>query len=167
MHCLSGCGLCCKKPDITATPLEFLPLAFHLYTEGKADSMYEATATSEESLCLLFAPLKGSVRGGMCSNYAYRGLICRLFGFSAARDKMGDPRLVTCKSIKEDQPEEFATGTEKAAQGEVVFMRDYYFKLTCIDPDLGRETMPINLAIRRALEAVMSYYAYRRPRKSA
>ena len=41
MHCLSGCGECCKKPDIEATPLEFLPLALKLYDDGKAESFLE------------------------------------------------------------------------------------------------------------------------------
>lgn len=31
LHCLSGCGKCCTKPDIDASPLEFLPWAFHLF----------------------------------------------------------------------------------------------------------------------------------------
>ncbi|MDQ3534847.1 MAG: YkgJ family cysteine cluster protein, partial [Bacteroidota bacterium] len=34
LGCIRGCGECCKKPDIEATVLEFLPLAYHLY---KAD----------------------------------------------------------------------------------------------------------------------------------
>ena len=41
LHCISGCGECCKKPDIEATPLEFLPLALHLYDEGKAEKFLE------------------------------------------------------------------------------------------------------------------------------
>lgn len=167
MHCVSGCGFCCKKPDITATPLEFLPLAFHLFMEGKAPEMYARTEKADESLCMLFAPWQGSTGGGMCRQYTSRGLICRLFGFTAARDKVGQPQLVTCKIIKEGQPLEFQKGKEAAMEGDVAFMRDYYFKLTCIDPELGRQMIPINLAIRHALEAVMGYYAYRRPRKSA
>ena len=34
LHCIKGCGECCKKPDIEATPLEFLPLALKLFDEG-------------------------------------------------------------------------------------------------------------------------------------
>ena len=31
LKCKSSCGMCCLKPDIAASPLEFLPLAYHLY----------------------------------------------------------------------------------------------------------------------------------------
>ena len=36
LHCLSGCGKCCTKPDIEASPLEFLPLAFEWFKAGVA-----------------------------------------------------------------------------------------------------------------------------------
>ena len=42
-------------------------------------------------------------------------------------------------------------------------MSDYYFRLRSIDTELGTKMMPINQAIRQAIEVVMSYYAYRRP----
>jgi hypothetical protein len=32
LNCLSGCGQCCSKPDIDASPLEFLPWAFNLFS---------------------------------------------------------------------------------------------------------------------------------------
>ncbi|NBP70080.1 MAG: YkgJ family cysteine cluster protein, partial [Cytophagia bacterium] len=36
LHCKMGCGKCCFKPDIEATPLEFLPFAFDLYQKDQA-----------------------------------------------------------------------------------------------------------------------------------
>ncbi len=166
MHCVTGCGRCCFKPDITATPLEFLPLAWHLNAEGKALSFYEKLRENrDQAMCGLFNPV--SQTGGYCGRYTSRGLICRLFGFTAARDKHGSPRLVTCRTIKETQPEEYSAGVEQSENGQVAFMRDYYFKLTCIDPDLGRKMIPVNEAMTQALEVVLSYYAYRKPRKSA
>lgn len=168
MHCLTGCGLCCRKPDITATPLEFLPLAWALWSEGKALAFYEeVTASKENTICTLFAPLHESSTGGMCRRYTSRGLICRLFGFTAARDRNGNAQLVTCRPIKTEQPEAYSSGLELTAKGHVAFMRDYYFRLSCIDPELGRQMLPVNEAIRVALETVLSYYAYRKPRRTA
>ena len=31
LACVSGCGKCCSYPDVVASPIEFLPWAFHLY----------------------------------------------------------------------------------------------------------------------------------------
>jgi len=40
-------------------------------------------------------------------------------------------------------------------------MSDYYMQLHGIDFDLAREFYPINTAIRKAIETVLQYYAYR------
>ena len=128
---------------------------------------YEKLRSSENtSICSVLLPFNSKVSAGFCSRYAYRGLICRLFGFSATRDKNGIAKLVTCQPIKTELPEQYQKGLEKSESGEIVFMRDYYFRLSVIDADLGREMMPINQAIKRALEAVMAYYSYRRIRKA-
>ena len=37
LHCISGCGKCCTTPYIDASPLEFLPWAFHLFLNHKAE----------------------------------------------------------------------------------------------------------------------------------
>ncbi len=168
MHCIASCGKCCKKPEISATPLEFLPLAFHLFKTGEAQNWYERLkSTPDELQCSVFIPLKKMSDQGFCQKYAHRGLICRLFGFTATRDKNGLARLVTCETIKKELPQEYGNGIQEAEKGNIVFMRDYYFRLSVIDPELGREMLPVNQAIIRALEAVFAYYSYRRlPRAS-
>ena len=35
LGCALGCGKCCFKPDIEATPLEFLPLALKIFKTVK------------------------------------------------------------------------------------------------------------------------------------
>ncbi len=37
LSCVSGCGKCCSYPDVEASPLEFLPWAFHLFLNGEAE----------------------------------------------------------------------------------------------------------------------------------
>jgi Fe-S-cluster containining protein len=164
IHCLSGCGECCKKPDIECTPLEFLPLALELFDEGRAEQAWEELQNNSQSLCYVFRPHITNF-GGMCNAYPNRGLICRLFGFTARTNKEGQRELVTCKFIKQEQAEDYDQLVEDLKAGrKIPVMSEYYTRLTSIDPTLG-EFYPINLAIQKALEVVMHYYAYRRRKK--
>jgi uncharacterized protein len=164
LHCLSGCGECCRKPDIEATPLEFLPLALSLYDEGTAETWLEALR-GNTGLCHAFRP-NITQFGGLCNVYPDRGLICRLFGFTARRNKEGDPELVTCRLIKEQQAEQYEEAMHKIRHGKhVPVMSNYYSLLSSIDPELVR-FYPINEAMARAVETVLAYYAYRKRRKS-
>lgn len=93
----------------------------------------------------------------MCTQYVHRGLICRLFGFSARLNKTGMRELVTCTIIKTDQ----AAAVEGAPLDVAPLISDYYWQLHAIDPDRARQRLPIRQAIRQALEEVAHYYAYR------
>ena len=160
LNCAWGCGKCCFKPDIEATILEFLPFAHYLYTQHLAMEWYEKLKESESSLCLILNPTQGGA--GMCSQYKHRGLICRLFGYSARTNKYGAKELVTCQIIKTEQGTNFERATERIAGGEVIpVMSQYYMQLHAIDVELTREFFPINEAIRRAIEVILHYYAYR------
>jgi len=160
MHCAFGCGKCCFKADIEATILEFLPFAQYLYKEGKAFEWLDKLKSSNDSICLILNPTQGGA--GLCSEYPNRGLICRLFGYSARTNKYGDRELVTCQIIKTEQSENYQHAvTQIAAGSDVPMMNQYYMQLHAIDMDLTREFYPINVAIRRAVETVLSYYAYR------
>ena len=164
LHCLTGCGECCKKPDIECTPLEFLPLALELYDEGRAEQAWEELQEQHNSLCYVFRPHVTNF-GGLCNAYPNRGLICRLFGFTARTNKEGQRELVTCKFIKEEQALAFTQVAEELKAGKKIpVMSEYYTRLTSIDPTLA-EFYPINQAIQKALEVVMHYYAYRRRKK--
>lgn len=164
IHCLSGCGECCKKPDIECTPLEFLPLALELFDEGRAEQAWEELQKNSQSLCYVFRPHITNF-GGMCNAYPNRGLICRLFGFTARTNKEGQRELVTCKFIKEQQAEDYDQLVADLKAGKKIpVMSEYYTRLTSIDPTLA-EFYPINLAIQKALEVVMHYYAYRKRKK--
>ena len=161
--CAAKCHLCCLKKDISASPLEFLPLAYFLYKEGRADEVYDRLEQlPENDLCIIFSAL-GDAAGG-CTEYAHRGLICRLFGFGTNRDKQGQSRLVTCKTIKG------SVAFEQLAPKQLVkapVMSEYYMQLAAIDFTLANEQLQINQAIKRALELVMTYYMYRGRSKRA
>ncbi|WP_158211946.1 YkgJ family cysteine cluster protein [Robiginitalea sediminis] len=167
LSCLARCGRCCHYPDISATPLEFLPLAYHLYKTGQAETWLERITLESTGLCPLFKPVLRETDPGFCGSYPHRGLVCRLFGFSAIRDKQGVARLATCKPLKEERGYDVQRADQHVAEGrEVPVMHDYYFRLMAIDPALSRQLVPIREAIRQALLAVLAYYSFRRPRKS-
>jgi Fe-S-cluster containining protein len=163
LYCVNGCGKCCLKPDITATILEFLPLAYHAFKERHADSLYEKLQGKENELCIILDPTRPH---GMCGDYNNRGLICRIFGFSARRDKYSRPEIITCKIIKTEQAENYTRSMNEIAEGagSIPIAEDYYRRLMLIDTELGRDLYPINVAVKKALEVVMHYYAYREVR---
>lgn len=162
--CIQGCGKCCFKQDIEATPLEFLPFAFHLYLTGNIERHYDLLLSRKSSICSIFAPEPKSLTKGSCSKYQYRGLICRLFGFSAVRDKHNVSDFITCAPLKNLESDKVSKIRSDMSSGQSVpMMNDYYFKIRSIDPDLGTMLLPINQAIQQAMEHVMGYYAYRQP----
>jgi uncharacterized protein len=160
LHCKSGCGKCCFKPDIEATILEFLPFALYLHKQGLAYSWHEKLSTQTEPLCVILNPTQSGA--GLCSEYTHRGLICRLFGYSARVNKYSKRELVTCQVIKTEQDVAYRgaeTGIDEGAA--IPVMNQFYMRLHAIDVDLTRDFYPINTAIRKAIETVLHYYAYR------
>jgi Fe-S-cluster containining protein len=160
LHCKFGCGKCCFKPDIEASILEFLPFAYHLFKEGKAEEWLEKIKSSDASICHILNPTQNGA--GLCSEYPHRGLICRLFGYSARTNKYGKKELVTCQIIKTEQAEAYKVSESKIDEGlEVPVMNQFYMQLHGIDFELTRDFYPINTAIQHAIETVLHYYAYR------
>ena len=159
--CVAGCGKCCTYPDIEASPLEFLPWAFHLFLNGEAEKTLNLLNKTYNSTCLIYKPLS-VIDQGRCSSYKYRGLICRLFGFAANTDKYGNLRMATCKIIKDGQTDAYNSTVEAMAKGLYVpVFTEYYMQLSQIDFHLGNIILPINKALKMALEEVLHYYAYR------
>ncbi|MDA7717066.1 YkgJ family cysteine cluster protein [bacterium] len=159
--CVSGCGKCCTSPEIEASPLEFLPWAFHLFLNGKAEKTHTILSNTQKPTCFIYKPLS-IINQGRCSSYQYRGLICRLFGFAANTDKYGNLRLTTCKIIKEGQSDSYNSVTEAITKGLYVpIFTEYYMQLSQIDFHLGNIIIPVNKALKMALEEVLQYYAYR------
>ncbi|PIB23708.1 Fe-S-cluster oxidoreductase [Maribacter sp. 4U21] len=161
LGCVSGCGKCCSYPDIEASPLEFLPWAFHLFLNGEAEKMLQTLSVNQTTTCVIYQPFS-EVNLGRCSDYKYRGLICRLFGAAANTDKYGKLRLATCKIIKEGQSENYKAAAIAIEKGmQVPIFTEYYMQLNQIDYKLGALLLPINKALKMALEEVLHYYAYR------
>jgi Fe-S-cluster containining protein len=160
LHCKFGCGKCCFKPDIEATILEFLPFAHYLHKEGKAFEWLEKLQSTDSEICQILNPTQSGA--GLCTEYPHRGLICRLFGYTARTNKYAERELVTCQIIKTEQSSNYEQAVKNIAEGQnVPMMNQYYMQLHAIDIDLTRDFYPINKAIRKAIETVLHYYAYR------
>ncbi|MCI0751444.1 MAG: YkgJ family cysteine cluster protein [Flammeovirgaceae bacterium] len=160
LYCKFGCGKCCFKTDIEATALEFLPFALRLYREDKALEWLEKIKNSDSAICHILNPQQSGA--GLCTEYKHRGLICRLFGYSARTNKYNQKELVTCQIIKTEQTENYQKAVLEIEQGgEVPVMNSYYMQLHAIDFDLAQKFYPINEAIKKAIEIILSYYAYR------
>lgn len=162
LNCVSGCGKCCNKTDVEASPLEFLPWSFQVYVNGKSQEILEELKIRQNSECFLFSHLSLIENNiGNCSDYYHRGLICRLFGNAANRNKYGKTELLTCKIIKENHPVEFAEiSSDIGSKRYIPVCTDYYMRLQQIDFKLGNIIVPINEAMKIALEEVINYYSY-------
>jgi len=155
LGCPPGCGACCTFPDIEATVLEFLPLAMALADTGKAESILEELQHRSDARCVFFQALEGDGQG-FCGCYPHRGMICRLFGFSALRTKEGKLRLAACRVLKTGEPARIQEGQRRLESGvPIPVMPDYAQRLMLLDLGLGTEHLPINLAIRKAIERVL------------
>ena len=163
LFCNRGCGKCCSKPNVEASPLEFLPWAFHLFLNGQAEETLVQLNKFSTKNCFLYQHLSVlEHHKGSCSNYKYRGLICRLFGYAASTDKYGKLRLATCTIIKEEQFDNFTAAELAIDKGQnVPVFSDYYMKLAQIDYNMATILLPINEALKMAIEEVLQYYAYR------
>ena len=162
LPCISGCGFCCVNPNIAATPLEFLPLAFDLFSKGLAEEVANQLALEEKpGNCILYRPQSEDQKKGFCGSYPHRGMICRLFGSSARRNnKSGTKELITCKLLKENFRADYLEATNRINEGmEIPIAAGWYTRLADIDSYLSQQ-YPINQAILLALESVLRYKFY-------
>lgn len=161
MGCISGCGFCCANPEVPASPLEFLPLAFDLFEKGIAEEIANQLALQDQpGNCVVYRSQKEDVTKGYCGNYANRGLICRLFGASARKTKYGQKELITCKILKAEKKEAFLLTSSKINMGmEIPMATGMYTRLADVDEYLANQ-YPVNQAILMALELVLRFKFY-------
>lgn len=161
MSCISGCGFCCANPEVPASPLEFLPLAFDLFDKGLAEEIANQLAMQDQlGNCIVYRSQKEDVTKGFCGNYANRGLICRLFGSSARKTKYGQKELITCKILKAEKKEAYTLTSSRINMGmEIPMATAMYTRLADVDEYLANQ-YPVNQAILMALELVLRFKFY-------
>lgn len=155
LNCLTGCGKCCLGKEINATIVELLPTAYKLYDAKVAEEILEKIEklNSEHEIIQCIFYEKHSPDGvlGKCTNYDTRPSVCRSFGAAATKNKEGKKVAAVCKLIKEHRPEEYKNANFENAP----VMGDFARKIMSIDSVMGRELIPINQALRFALEKVL------------
>lgn len=155
LACPPGCGACCLNPEVEATEVELAAMAAHLWEVGEAEEVLRVLEGEDApESCVLYRPEAGNPRRGRCGHYAHRPTLCRLFAYAAVRDKAGGARLAVCRVQREAQPAEAARAeTEVAARHwRAPLYHQVAEELLDIDSELGAERLPINEALRRALQ---------------
>jgi Fe-S-cluster containining protein len=156
--CPPECGVCCKNSEVEATVLEALPAAEEIYRRRAQEAVLcaiEKTEKQGDSVCVLYRPDLGIPGNGRCRYYEFRPLLCRLFGFASRRNKFGDIELCTCKIIKERNPEAVHRAEMVISEGfDVPVYHDTFMRVASVDPGKGYRRLPINLALKEALQSL-------------
>jgi len=85
--------------------------------------------------------------------------VVRIFG---SHQQVWKERVGYFQIIKEESAANFEKAVEKIDDGaEIPVMSQFYMRLHAIDFELTREFFPINEAIKRAIEIILHYHAYR------
>jgi Fe-S-cluster containining protein len=157
LACPRGCGECCLSPEVEATVLEMLPLALQLRRQGLlAPTLGRLGGGEPPRRCLFYSPAPLGAFGGHCTMYAWRPLLCRLFGFAAVAGSGGRPELAVCGRMRAADPEraQAAAAAVRSGRLEAPLMRDWSLAAYRLDPTLGSSPLPINAALKQALERV-------------
>lgn len=162
IHCVQNCIECCTTARITATTVEFLPLAYHLYVNNLAeDFLLRIEQINDPKICPVLDrfSIDGSQIG--CRFYAQRGLICRLFAYSHYTNKYDQRMMATCRIIKTEQAHSILKANE-ILQKKPLGPRatDYYQRLQFIDFNVSQKLYPIGDAIRIAIETIVTHFHY-------
>ncbi|MBF0594356.1 MAG: YkgJ family cysteine cluster protein [Candidatus Omnitrophica bacterium] len=165
LACPDQCGECCFSSNVEATELEMLPLAWDLVRLGKADEWYDrAREMNFEGRCVFYSSDNSR---GCCRSYVFRPLVCRLFGYAGSKDKHEHLRLVTCKVLKKVWPQEVEQVLDKVGKGRLhpPLMMDFVMRVAGIDPDMTRDSLPVNQAFKKAVERVYVYQKFNTMRR--
>jgi Fe-S-cluster containining protein len=151
--CLPGCGDCCQTDRVEASIAEFMPLALHLMENNEMHFWLDKLEKQgEEKQCIFYKPDERIPGHGRCVQYSHRGLVCRLFNFSAVADKYGKKIFQACGIMKKQQAARAAALQELIGQRQIPLMTDFSMRIHGINPSLGTKMYPVNQAVRLAIE---------------
>jgi len=167
ISCPPRCSVCCREWPVETTVLELFPLAREIYLRKQEDTVISAISEKEareDPVCVLFRDLTGRGHNGPCSYYEYRPLVCRLFGFASRRNKFGRIELMTCRIIKDYKPSEVRRAEMAISQGlRLPVYQDAFMRISSIKPAIGFRRLPINEALKAAIETLYWMYPGKGP----
>jgi Fe-S-cluster containining protein len=160
LSCLPGCGKCCNNPQVEASVSEMLPLALKLYDEGKLLEWLDRLNNSTQSHCLMYQAESADGAKGKCGVYHERPSLCRMFGVAGYYNKHQQVTLSVCRLIKDEYPQLAQDKTAAAHELNPPMMVTWSYRLAQLDPALIQDRLPINQALKLALEKVALYAQY-------
>jgi hypothetical protein len=139
-----------------------VPMALALIRRGEAAMWIERVVSAgAPSQCVFYQPDEEMPGNGRCQMYLWRPTLCRLFGFAAVMDKSGQPRLAACAKHKQLFSRDVAMADVAIANGfPIPRFGDWQTQIANLDPYWGHQQMPINQALRVALEHLSLSLAY-------
>lgn len=154
LRCPPGCATCCSSPTVEATELEMLAVARELFRRREALSWLERLgAADDEGPCVFYQPERSARGDGCCGIYSLRPSVCRLFGYGAVNTKHRVPQLAVCTVMKKVIPRAAQDAARAVEQGLTAPMFiDFAHRVAGLEPFLGGRVLPINRALRFALE---------------
>lgn len=142
LRCPEGCGACCHSPDIEVTLLDALPMALEMVAEGRGEEVAEWSGKQ----CPMFED--HGMGFGRCVRYGKRPSLCRLFGYAGVRRKDGLVQLAMCRVHKQ-------LGVAVDEEVRPPLYETFSRQLIGIHPGYGTERLPIQEAVRQAVEKVL------------
>jgi Fe-S-cluster containining protein len=156
LECVPGCGACCLAHGVEATAVETLPLARAILAEQQEAivlSLIQERESREDPTCVLYRPDPAIPGNGSCSFYKARPLVCRLFGFASRKNKTGTREFVSCKVLRATALHLVLDAQNRMDHGlDIPGYQDSAMRLAVLDPQIGFRRLPINQAIRAAIE---------------
>lgn len=160
--CIDGCGACCMTSSLNleVSVFEMLPLAIELFRRGLADEFYDRLEglDTSESVCVIYHKLSDDGKRGYCSMHPQRPLICRMFGGGIHVGKAGKKDLLLCRLMKDVYLPQSQLVDE--LMQTLPMVRDYCTEVRDLNPDLSQRLLPINEAIRQALDLILTKWYY-------
>lgn len=158
--CLEGCGKCCNIPEVEASVLEMLPLALRMLDENKLEEWLDKLENPAQEHCLMYEPHSPDGSLGQCGVYKERPSLCRMFGVSGFYNKHREITLSVCTLIREKYPDLTKTRRSEVSEKKTPMLITWSYRLAQLDPALIQNRMPINQALKKALEKVALYALY-------
>jgi Fe-S-cluster containining protein len=158
MRCPEGCSYCCRNWTVETTVVEVLPLGLEIYARREEETVLSSIDDKEtcgDSVCAVLLP--NSLQGdkGSCGYYEWRPLICRLFGYAVRRNKWEETELCTCRIIREKEPSSVRRAEIALREGlGLPVYQETFMQIASLDPAAAYRMLPINRAIKEALEHI-------------
>jgi Fe-S-cluster containining protein len=155
LSCAQGCGHCCTSEKVEATVLECIPLAFELFRTFQAELIIKRLEKiADDKRCILYRQDFSEAGLGGCTQYRYRVVVCRLFGFAGNRNRDGIRQLAVCRVMKNQPGSATITIDLDDPDYPMPLFAEAGMLITTLHQAMGTRRLPINSALLEALQKV-------------